>query len=70
MPQSLFELQAVFDRWTQSIQEIKSQNDRIAFTRKEMPELLSNRRLLKKILSGVVRGQRYPDVRQATMFFE
>ena len=68
MPQSLFELQAVFDRWTQSIQEIKSQNDRIAFTRKEMPELLSNRQLLKKILSGVVRGQRYPDVRQATMF--
>jgi predicted metal-dependent enzyme (double-stranded beta helix superfamily) len=68
LPQSLHELQTVFDRWAQSIQKIKSQNERIAFTRAEMPTLLLNRRLLKKILTDIVRGKRYPDVRQATMF--
>jgi predicted metal-dependent enzyme (double-stranded beta helix superfamily) len=68
LPQSLHELQAVFDRWAQSIQKIKSQNERIAFTRAEMPTLLLNRRLLKKILIDIVGGKRYPDVRQATMF--
>jgi predicted metal-dependent enzyme (double-stranded beta helix superfamily) len=68
LPQSLHELQAVFDHWAQSFQKIKSQNERIAFTRAEMPTLLLNRRLLKKILTDIARGKRYPDVRQATMF--
>ena len=68
LPQSLHELQAVFDRWAQSIQKIKGHNERIAFTRAELPELLLNRRLLKKILTHIVRGRRYPDVRQATLF--
>ena len=68
LPQSLQELQAVFDCWAQSFQKIKSPNERIAFTRAEMPTLLLNHRLLKKILTHIVRGLRYPDVRQATMF--
>ena len=68
LPQSLHELQAVFDRWAQSIQKLKSRNERIAFTRAEMPALLLNRRLLKKILTDIIRGKRYPDVRQATIF--
>ena len=68
LPQSLHELQAVFDRWAQSFQKIKSQNGRIAFIREEMPGLLLNRRLQKKILTEIVRGKRYPDIRQATMF--
>ncbi|MGD9139608.1 MAG: cysteine dioxygenase family protein [Desulfobacterales bacterium] len=68
MPPSLCELQAVFDLWAKSIQEITDQNECIAFTRKKMPELLSNRRLFKQILSGIVGGNRYPDLRQATMF--
>ncbi len=68
LPQSLHELQAVFDRWAQSIQKIKSHNERIVFTRAEMPVLLLNRRLLKKILADIVKGKRYPDVRQATLF--
>ena len=33
-----------------------------------MPTLLLNRRLIKKILTDIVRGRRYPDVRQATLF--
>ena len=68
LTQSLHELQAVFDRWAKSFQKIQSNNERIAFTRAEMPALLLNRRLQKKILTDIVRGKRYPDVRQATMF--
>ncbi len=68
LPQSLGELQAVFDRWTQSMQKTKDRNERIAFTRAEMPALLLNRRLLKEIMTDIVKGKRYPDIRQATMF--
>ena len=68
LPQSLGELQAVFDHWTQSMQKIKGRNERIAFSRDEMPALLLNRRLLKKIMTDIVKGRRYPDIRQATMF--
>ena len=68
LPQSLGELQAVFDHWTQSMQKIKGRNERIAFTRAEMPALLLNRRLMEKLLTDIVKGKRYPDIRQATMF--
>ena len=68
LPQTLCELQAVFDHWTQSFQEIKGHDERIAFTRAEMPALLLNHRLFEKILTGIVNGKRYPDIRQATMF--
>ena len=68
LPQSLHELQVVFDHWAQSFQKIKNHNERIAFTLAEMPALLLNRRLLKKILADIVKGKRYPDVRQATLF--
>ena len=68
LPQSLGELQAVFDRWTQSMQKIKGRNERIALMRTEMPALLLNHRLLKKIMTDIVKGKRYPDIRQATMF--
>ncbi len=68
MPPSLCELQAVFDLWAKSIQEINGQNERIVFTRKKIPELLSNLPLFKQILSDIVGGNRYPDLRQATMF--
>jgi len=34
----------------------------------EMPALLLNHRLFKKVLTHIVKGRRYPDARQATMF--
>jgi len=42
--------------------------ERIHYIGREMPALLLNCRLFKKILTNVVKGQNYPDVRQATMF--
>jgi predicted metal-dependent enzyme (double-stranded beta helix superfamily) len=41
---------------------------RILYIGKEMPTLLLNQRLFKKILTDIVKGRNYPDARQATMF--
>ena len=68
LPESLHELKTIFDRWSESIQSLKDMEKRIFYIGKEMPALLLNQRLFKKILTHIVKGQRYPDVRQATMF--
>ena len=68
LPESLNELQVIFDRWSESLQNCQNMEERILYIGREMPALLLNRRLFKKILTNVVKGQNYPDVRQATMF--
>jgi predicted metal-dependent enzyme (double-stranded beta helix superfamily) len=68
LPESLTELQTTLDRWAESIQNLKDTEKRIFYIGQEMPALLLNRRLFSKILSHIVKGQDYPDVRQATMF--
>ena len=68
LPKTLNELQTVFDRWADSIQHLKDMEKRIFYIGKEMPALLQDQRLFKKILTYIVKGQRYPDARQATMF--
>ena len=68
LPESLDELQTIFDRWSESLQNYQNMEERILYIGREMPALLLNRRLFKKILTNVVKGQNYPDVRQATMF--
>jgi len=68
VPESLNELQTIFDRWSESMQNFKDMEKRIFYIGQEMPALLLNRRLFQKILTHIVKGQRYPDTRQATMF--
>ena len=68
LPESLNELETIFDRWSESIQKYKDMEKRIFYIGREMPELLLNQLLFKKILTHIVKGQRYPDARQATMF--
>ena len=68
LPESLYELQTIFDRWSESIQNYKDMEKRILFIGKEMPALLLNRQLFKKILTNIAKGRKYPDARQATMF--
>ena len=41
---------------------------RIFYIGRKLPELLLDRRLFNKILTNIVKGQSYPDARQATMF--
>ncbi len=68
LPESLQELQAVFDHWSESLQQINTVKNRIAFIYQVLPGLLLNRPLFKNILTNIFRGNRYPDTRQATMF--
>ena len=68
LPESFHELQAVFDCWSESLQNFADNAERIAYIGKELPQLLSNRPVFAKILSGIVKGRSYPDVRQTTLF--
>ena len=68
LPDSYHELQAVFDRWSESLQSYRNDEQRIQYFGSELPGLLLNRPLVQKILAGIVRGSSYPDARQATMF--
>ena len=68
LPESLTELQTIFDRWSESMQNYKDMEKRIFYIGREMHALLLNQRLFKKILTHIVKGQKYPDARQATMF--
>jgi len=68
LPESLNELQTIFDRWSESMQNYKDMEKRLFYIGQEMPALLLNRQLFQKILTHIVKGHRYPDARQATMF--
>ena len=68
LPESLNELQRIFDRWSESLQTLKDMEKRIFYIGKELPDLLLNRQMFKKIMTNIVKGQSYPDARQATMF--
>jgi len=68
LPESLNGLQRIFDRWAESMQNLKDTEKRLFYIGKEMPALLQDHPLFKKILGRIVKGQPYPDARQATMF--
>jgi len=68
LPESLHELQTIFDRWAESLQGLKEMEKRIFYIGRELPALLTNQQLFEKILTNIVKGQKYPDARQATMF--
>jgi len=50
------------------MQNFKDMEKRIFYIGQEMPALLLNRQLFQKILTHIVKGRKYPDARQATMF--
>ena len=68
LPESLNELQQLFNRWSESLQNIKAIEKRIHYIGQEMPALLLSHRLFCTIMDHIVKGRSYPDVRQATMF--
>jgi predicted metal-dependent enzyme (double-stranded beta helix superfamily) len=61
-------MKSLFHRWSESLQNIKDMEKRIYYIGREMPTLLLNHRLFRKIMTHIVKGRSYPDVRQATMF--
>ncbi len=68
LPESLHELRTVFDRWAKALQKYKDIEKRIAYIAKDIPTLLMNRPLFKEILTNIVKGRSFPDIRQATLF--
>lgn len=68
IPESLQELRSIFDRWAEALQHNRDMEKRIAYIAKDLPPLLMNRSLFEEILTNIVKGRNFPDVRQATMF--
>ncbi len=68
IPDSLHELRTIFDRWAEALRHYKDNEKRLFYIGKEMPALLMNRPLFKEILTNIIKGRSFPDVRQATMF--
>lgn len=62
------ELLAIRDRWSDSLSQLNADNDRIEYIRNELPALLLNRAIFFKLLTNIVKGGRYPNIRQAQMF--
>jgi len=54
--------------WSEAVSRQNDSLDRLAFFRTELPGLLAQQELFCGILEGIVRGGRYPDTRQATLF--
>ena len=67
-PKMPSELLAVRDRWSESLRKFKKDKDRIEYIRNELPALLHNRPLFSTLLTNIVKGSRYPNIRQAQMF--
>lgn len=62
------ELQSICRRWSAALSAIDGREDRMAYVRAELPELLSRRRIFEGILRGIQAGSPYPDLRQETLF--
>ena len=54
LPESLNELQTLFNRWSESLQNIKAMEKRIFYIGQEMPALLLNHRLFRMIMTHIV----------------
>ena len=63
--EKLFEL---CQRWSEAALQKNDPEDRLAFFRTELPGLLLQRELFCGILEEIIKGGRYPDIRQATLF--
>jgi len=54
--------------WLAGVQPLASPEDRMNYFRRELPSLLAERSLFARILTDVVRGSDFPDLRQSTLF--
>jgi predicted metal-dependent enzyme (double-stranded beta helix superfamily) len=61
------ELLDICNRWSQSIENISGDADRIEFFQNELPGFLKNQSVFAKLLNNIKGGSPYPDLRQAQM---
>ncbi len=62
------ELVCICKRWSQMLAKLKEEKERIEYIQNELPALLHNRGVFVELLSNIVKGGRYPDIRQPQMF--
>ena len=66
-PKPLPELLDICNRWSNTIEGITGNEDRMAFFQKELPGFLQNQSLFEKLLQNIKAGNPFPDLRQAQM---
>lgn len=62
------EINLFCDRCSKAFSDISEIKERIEFVRGELPKLQNDSRFFAEMLSGIIEGAKYPDLRQATMF--
>lgn len=67
-PQIPDEITSLCARCADAFSETDDVDARIEFVRGELPKLQTNTELFAELLSGVLEGAKYPDLRQSTMF--
>ena len=67
-PKMPAELVYICNRWSQAMEKIKAEKERIEYIQGELPTLLCNRGIFLELLGNIVKGQPYPDTRQAQLF--
>ncbi len=62
------ELLTICRRWSETMTDLKDENDRIRYAQKELPALLLKRDIFIELLGNIASGRPYPDTRQAQLF--
>ena len=67
-PKMPAELVSICNRWSQDLQKLKAEKEQIEYIQDGLPALLCNRGIFLELLGNIVKGQPYPDTRQARLF--
>ena len=67
-PKMPAELVSICNRWSQDMQKLKAEKERIEYNQDGLPALLCNRAIFLELLGNIATGQPYPDTRQAQLF--
>ena len=67
-PKMPSELISIRDRWSASLSKYSADKDRIGYIQDELTALLVNRSMIFELLTNIIKGSRYPNIRQAQMF--
>jgi predicted metal-dependent enzyme (double-stranded beta helix superfamily) len=67
-PHAPKEILSLCMRCSEAFNDIEAVEERIAFVRREMGELEKEKSLFAGLVAGILEGEKYPDIGQATMF--
>jgi predicted metal-dependent enzyme (double-stranded beta helix superfamily) len=62
------EFVSICNRWSQAMEKLKAEKERIEYIQDGLPALLHNRAIFLELLGNIAKGQPYPDTRQAQLF--